>query len=125
MESTSDTHDNLLKNLLDAIPEVKFAAVLDTNANLIAYAFPKDIEYKPQSIAISSVALHLSAQKLVNQLFLWDTNFSLFRCSNGWFSFFSIDLERILLVQFTGEVRIGLVTLDCRRTAEKLREIEY
>ena len=125
MKSTSDTHDNLLKNLLDAIPEVKFAAVLDTNANLIAYAFPKDIEYKPSSIAISSVALHLSAQKLVNQLFLGDINYFQFKCSNGWLFLFYIDSERIFLVKTTSDARDGLIKLDCRRTVEKLRKIEY
>lgn len=125
MESTSDTYDDLLKKLLEAIPEIKFAAVLDTNANLIAYAVPKNIEDKIQSIAISSVALHLSAQKLVNQLFLGDINYFQFKCSNGWFFLFSIDSERTLLVVTTGEVRDGLIKLDCRRTIEKLRKIEY
>jgi len=125
MKSTSDTHDNLLKKLLGAIPEIKFAALIDTNANLIAYGFSKDIEYNPQSIAISSVALHLSSQKLVNQLFLGDINFFHFKCSNGRFFIFPIDSERTLLVQTTGEVRYGLILLDCRRTIEKLQKMEY
>lgn len=125
MESTSDTYDDLLKKLLGAIPEIKFAAVLDTNANLIAYAVPKNIEDKIQSIAISSVALHLSAQKLVNQLFLGDINYFQFKCSNGWFFLYSIDSERTLLVVTTGEVSDGLIKLDCRRTVGKLHKIEY
>jgi len=125
MESTIVTYDNLLKNLLGAIPEVKFTAVIDTNANLIAYAVPKDIEDKTQSIAISSVALHLSAQKLVNQLFLGDINRFSFKCSNGWFILFHIDSEHILLVQTTGDIRYGIFLLDCMRMIEKLRKIEY
>ena len=125
MDSTSDTHDNLLKKLLGAIPEIKFAALIDTNANLIAYGFSKDIECNPQSIAISSVALHLSSQKLVNQLFLGDINFFHFKCSNGRFFIFPIDSERTLLVQTTGEVRYGLILLDCKRTIEKLKKMEY
>ena len=125
MESTSDTYDNLLKKLFAAIPEVKFAAVLDTNANLIASAFLKDIKYKLQSIAVSSVALHLSAQKLVEQLFLGDINQFQFKCSNGWYFLFPIDSERNLLVQTTGDIRYGLIMLDCKRMVDKLHKIEY
>jgi predicted regulator of Ras-like GTPase activity (Roadblock/LC7/MglB family) len=125
MGSTSVTHNDLIKKLVKAIPEVKFAVVFDTNANLIAFAAPKDIEDSTHSIAISSLALHLSAQKLVNQLLLGDINHFQFKCSNGWLDLFLIDSERILLVKSAGDVRHGLILLDCRRTVEKLRKMEY
>jgi len=125
MESTSDTYDDLLKKLIGAIPEVKSAVVIDTNANLIAYAFPKDIVDKIPSIAISSAVLHLTAQKLVNQLLLGDIIHFMLKCSNGWFFLFHIDSERFLLVQTTSDVRYGMIMLDCRRTVEKLRKIEH
>jgi len=121
----NENYQQLLSELLTYVREIKTAIILDTNANLIASDINAEFEESIDKIVISTGLLYLSILKLIDHF-----NLSLFdqfyvKGLDGYLIVVTIDKNRLLLVRTISEVRLGLVMLDLRRTAENLHKIPY
>jgi len=121
----SEEYQQILKRTLDGIPEVKEVMIFDKNANIIAYRVSKNLEKKLDSIVISTGVAFLSILKLVDHFKLNTIDQLYVKGLDGYLLVVQIDLNRLLLVKTTKNVRLGLILLNIRVSAEKISKIPY
>lgn len=125
MPELLNPYESILLTFLDNVPEVQFAIVIDKNGNLIAGAYPEDIEDRVESLTIFSGIVNFSNQKLIDLIFLGEIEQFYLRGSEGFFLNQRIDSERLLIIKTSRDVRLGLVYLDMKRISEKFSKIPY
>jgi len=125
MSEFINPYELTLIQFLNDVPETKLAIVIDKNGNMIAGAYPEDIEDRVESLTIFSAILNFSNQKLIDLMFLGEVQQCYLRGSEGYFLYQRIDIERILIVKTSRDARLGLINLDIMRMSENFRKIPY
>ncbi len=121
MESTPETLDVILKNLLAAIPEVKAAAIVSVEGLPIASALPQDID--ETRIAAMTAALLSLAERAIQEMRKGYFEQVYVKGSNGYLLVLGAGQNAVLTVSTTKDVRLGLIFLDCKRTCEKIAKL--
>lgn len=121
MESTPESLDTILKNLLSAIPEVKAAAIVSVEGLPIASALPQGVD--ETRIAAMTAALLSLAERAAMELNKGEFEQVYVKGSSGYLLVLSAGQNAVLTVSTTKEVRLGLIFLDCRRTCDKIAKL--
>ena len=121
----SEDYQKLIIGLIETIPEITGILILDINSNIIAFNVNEDFEKTLDPIAISTGVSYLSILKLVDHFKLNSLEQFYVRGSGGYVLIIQVDVNRLLLVRTTREVKLGLIFLDTRLWAEKISKIPY
>lgn len=121
MESTPESLDTILKNLLTAIPEVKAAAIVSVEGLPIASALPQGVD--ETRIAAMTAALLSLAERAALELGKGEFEQVYVKGSSGYLLVLSAGQNAVLTVSTTKDVRLGLIFLDCRRTCDKIAKL--
>ena len=121
MESTPESLDTILKNLLSAIPEVKAAAIVSVEGLPIASALPQGVD--ETRIAAMTAALLSLAERAALELNKGEFEQVYVKGTSGYLLVLSAGQNAVLTVSTTKDVRLGLIFLDCRRTCDKIAKL--
>ena len=121
MEPTTETLDDILKKLLNAIPEVKAAAIVSAEGLPIASALPQGID--ETRIAAMTAALLSLAERSVIEMEKGEFEQLYVRGNEGYLLVLQAGPNAVLTVSTTKDVRLGLIFLDCKRTTEKIAKL--
>lgn len=123
MESTgtSESLEEILKNLSTGIPEIISAAIVSVEGLPIASALPSDVD--ETRIAAMTAALLSLAERAVHEMKKGDFDQLLVKGSDGYLLVLAAGMNAVLTVSTTSDVKLGLIFLDCRRTCEKIARL--
>ncbi len=121
MSLEASTLDDILKQLLAAIPEVKAASIVSVEGLPIASALPQSID--ETRIAAMTAALLSLAERAVHEMNKGNFDQLLIKGELGYLLVLAAGMNAVLTVSATPEVRLGLLFLDCKRTCEKIAKI--
>ena len=113
--------DDVLKQLLVAIPEVKAAAIVDTEGLPIATALPQGVD--ETRIASIIANLYSLAERAVIEMKEGEFEQLYVRGKEGYLLVLAAGPNAVLAVSTTRDVRLGLIFLDCMRTCEKIAKL--
>jgi predicted regulator of Ras-like GTPase activity (Roadblock/LC7/MglB family) len=116
-----DSFDDLLKELLRAIPEVNAAAIVSAEGLPITTALPQGVDETKMAAMIAAL---LSLSKIaINEMNKGDFDQLYVKGSNGYLLFLQAGPKAVLTVSASLDVRLGLILLDCRKTCEKIAQL--
>ncbi len=121
METTTDSLDDILRKLLNAIPEVKAAAIVSAEGLPIASALPQGVD--ETRIAAMTAALLSLAERSIIEFEKGDFDTLYVKGSQGYLLVFQAGPNAVLTVSTTSDVKLGLIFLDCKRTCDKIAEL--
>ena len=121
----SENYQQIIIDLIERIPEITGIMILDINANIIAFKVNEDLEKILDPIAISTGVAYLSILKLVDHFKLNSLDQFYLRGSDGYLLTIQVDVNRLLLVRTTLEVKLGLIFLDTTFAVRKISKIPY
>jgi len=120
--STPDSLDDLLKKLLNAVPEIETAALVSIEGLPIVSALSRDVdETKTAAMVTSLLSLSKSA---ITEIQRGDFDQLYIRGSDGYLLVLQAGPNAILMVSADKDARLGLILLDCRRTSEMIGELD-
>ncbi|MFX1303603.1 MAG: roadblock/LC7 domain-containing protein [Promethearchaeota archaeon] len=113
--------ENLLVKLIDAIPEVKAAAIVSIEGEVIASALPQDVD--EMTIAVMTAALLSLAETAIMQIKSGEFEQLFIRGRDGYLLVLPAGPNGVLSVSTTRDVRLGLIYLDCMRVSEQIAKL--
>lgn len=116
-----DKFDVLLENLIDSIPEVKAAALVSTEGEVLASAMPQDVE--ETTIAVMIAALLSLAESAINLIKHGEFEQLFIRGNDGYLLVLPAGPNGVLSVSTTKDVRLGLIYLDCMKVSEQIAKL--
>lgn len=120
-ESTGETLDGILKQLLAAIPEVKSTAIVSVEGLPIASALPQGVD--ETRIAAMTAAILSLGERAAHEMQKGDLEQIMVKGSDGYLLVLAAGPNAVLVVSTTPDVRLGLIFLDCKRTTEKIAKL--
>ncbi|MFW9968789.1 MAG: roadblock/LC7 domain-containing protein [Candidatus Odinarchaeota archaeon] len=114
MEPTSEYLNDILKKLLQAVPEVEGAAIMSTEGLPIASVVPQGVD--KTRIAAMAAALFSTAEKAVIEMEKGEFVQLYIKGSNGYLLLLQAGPNAVLMVSTTKDVRLGLIFLDAKKT---------
>ena len=121
VEPTAENLDDILKKLLSAIPEVRAAAIVSAEGLPIASALPQGVD--ETRIAAMTAALLSLAERAVIEMDKGEFDQLYVKGSEGYLLVLGAGPNAVLTVSTTKDVRLGLIFLDIKRTAEALSKL--
>ncbi|MHA2280986.1 MAG: roadblock/LC7 domain-containing protein [Promethearchaeota archaeon] len=121
MEPTSENLEEILSKLLNAIPEVRAAAIVSAEGLPIASALPQGVD--ETRIAAMTAALLSLAERAVIEMDKGEFDQLYVKGSEGYLLVLGAGPNAVLTVSTTKDVRLGLIFLDCKRTCEKIAKL--
>ncbi|MHA1689345.1 MAG: roadblock/LC7 domain-containing protein [Promethearchaeota archaeon] len=118
---TTETLEEILKNLSTGIPEIISAAIVSVEGLPIASALPNDVD--ETRIAAMTAALLSLAERAVHEMKKGEFEQLLVKGSDGYLLVLAAGMNAVLTVSTTSDVKLGLIFLDCRRTCEKIAKL--
>jgi predicted regulator of Ras-like GTPase activity (Roadblock/LC7/MglB family) len=103
-DSIPETLDDLLKKLLDAIPEVKAAVIVSTEGLPLASALPKGVD--ETRIAAMTAALLSLSERAILEMNQSDFDQLTIKGSSGYLLIFQAGPGTVLLISTTQDVRL-------------------
>jgi predicted regulator of Ras-like GTPase activity (Roadblock/LC7/MglB family) len=116
--STPDSLDDLLNNLLNAVPEIEAAAIVSVEGLPIAFALSRDVD--ETKIAAMVATLQLLSKRVIIEMQKGDFDQLYIRGSDGYLLVLQAGPNAILMVSAAKDARLGLILLDCKNTCEKI-----
>ena len=113
--------DNILVELIAAIPEVKAATIVSTEGEILASALPQDVD--EMTIAVMTAALLSLAESAITLIKGGEFEQLFIRGRDGHLLVLPAGLNAVLSVSTTRDVRLGLIYLDCKRVSEKIAKL--
>ncbi|MFX0024412.1 MAG: roadblock/LC7 domain-containing protein [Candidatus Hermodarchaeota archaeon] len=113
--------DDLLEILIDSIPEVKAAALVSTEGEILASALPNDVE--ETTIAVMIAALLSLAESAINLIKHGEFEQLFIRGNDGYLLVLPAGPNGVLSVSTTKDVRLGLIYLDCMKVSEQIAKL--
>ena len=118
---TTETLDDILKQLLAGIPEVISAAIVSVEGLPIASALPQGID--ETRIAAMTAAILSLGERAAQELDKGELEQLYVKGTNGYILVLAAGPNAVLTVSTTADVKLGLIFLDCRRTCEKIAKL--
>jgi len=113
--------DNILVELIAAIPEVKAATIVSTEGEILASALPQDVD--EMTIAVMTAALLSLAESAISLIKSGEFEQLFIRGRDGYLLVLPAGPNGVLSVSTTKDVRLGLIFLDCKRVSEKIAKL--
>jgi hypothetical protein len=120
-ESTGETLDGILKQLLAAIPEVKSTAIVSVEGLPIASALPQGVD--ETRIAAMTAAILSLGERAAHEMGKGELEQIMVKGSDGYLLVLAAGPNAVLVVSTTPDIRLGLIFLDCKRTTEKIAKL--
>ncbi len=121
MEPTTDSLNEILKKLLDAIPEIKSAAIVSAEGLPIASALPQGVD--ETRVSAMTAALLSLAERAVIEIDKGEFDQLYIKGTSGYLLVLQAGPNAVLTVSTTKDVRLGLIFLDCKRTCDKIAKL--
>jgi predicted regulator of Ras-like GTPase activity (Roadblock/LC7/MglB family) len=119
--SKEDSLDDILKDLLSSIGEIKGAAIVSVEGLPIASYLPQGID--DTRIAAMTAAILSLGERAAQELDKGDLEQIYIRGAKGYLLVMSAGSNAVLVVETTKEIKLGLVFLDCKRACEKIAKL--
>jgi hypothetical protein len=113
--------DSILVKLIATIPEVQAATIVSVEGEIIASALPQDVD--EMTIAVMTAALLSLAESAITLIKSGEFEQLFIKGRDGYLLVLPAGLNAVLSVSTTRDVRLGLIFLDCMRTAEKIANL--
>jgi len=113
--------DSILVKLIATIPEVQAATIVSVEGEIIASALPQDVD--EMTIAVMTAALLSLAESAITLIKSGEFEQLFIKGRDGYLLVLPAGLNAVLSVSTTRNVRLGLIFLDCMRTAEKIANL--
>ncbi|TFG21064.1 MAG: TIR domain-containing protein [Promethearchaeota archaeon] len=110
-----------IKNLVEVIPEIRYAAICSTDGKVIASVLPEGVD--EDRVGFMSGVNVLSTIKLVKKIELDSFNSCLIRTEFGYFGFWMINQFFFLMINSTRDIKLGLIYTDANRTIAILKSM--
>lgn len=120
-EERTETLDDILKNLLASIPEVKTASIVSVEGLPIASALPRNID--ETRVAAMTAAMLSLGERAAQELEKGDLEQVFVRGTNGYMLVMAAGPNAVLTVGTTRDVKLGLIFLDCKRACERIARL--
>ena len=119
--SKEETLDDILKNLLASISEIKGASIVSVEGLPIASALPQDVD--ETRIAAMTAAILSLGERAAHDLDKGDLEQIYIRGTKGYLLTMSAGMNAVLTVSTTKDIKLGLVFLDCKRACQKISNL--
>ncbi|MFX1569087.1 MAG: roadblock/LC7 domain-containing protein [Promethearchaeota archaeon] len=113
--------DNTLLNLIDTIPEVRAATLVSVEGEIIASAFPQDVD--DTTLAVMTAALLSLAESAITLIKSGEFEQLYIRGNNGYLLVIPAGPKAVFSVSTTQDVKLGLIYLDCKRAVEQITKL--
>lgn len=111
--------DRILQTLCQALPEAT-GAVVASSEGLVVASYPEDLE--PTRVAVMAALAHELGQRVASTLSQGNFHEATVCGEQGCVSLYSIDGGVLLAVQLPAGVNLGLVHLEARGAAYRIRQ---
>ena len=108
-----------LKDLESSIPEIEAAAIVSAEGLPIASALPRDVD--ETRVAAMTAAMLSLGERAAQELMKGELLQVLIKGTDGYLISISCGENAVLTVSASNNVKLGLIFLDMKRTAEKIR----
>lgn len=109
-----------LKDLESSIPEIEAAAIVSAEGLPIASALPRDVD--ETRVAAMTAAMLSLGERAAQELMKGELLQVLIKGTDGYLISISCGENAVLTVSASNNVKLGLIFLDMKRTAEKVKE---
>jgi predicted regulator of Ras-like GTPase activity (Roadblock/LC7/MglB family) len=119
--SKEESLDDILKNLLASVSEIKGAAVVSVEGLPIASALPRD--YDETRIAAMTAAILSLGERAAQELDKGEMEQIYIRGKDGYLLVMSAGANAVLTVSTTKDIKLGLVFLECKRVCDRISKL--
>jgi uncharacterized protein len=119
--NNEETLDDILKNLLAAIPEVQAAAIVSVEGLPIASALPFNVD--ETRIAAMTAAILSLGERAAQELGKGSLELVFVRGVNGYIITMSAGNNAVLTVSTMKDIKLGLIFLDTKRACDKITKL--
>ena len=120
-DESSETLDDILKQLLASIPEVKAASIVSVEGLPIASALPRNVD--ETRVAAMTAAMLSLGERAAQEFEKGDMEQVFVRGVDGYILVMGAGPNAVLTVSATKDVKLGLIFLDCKRACEKISKL--
>lgn len=120
-QSLSDRFHVILKDLETSTPDIEATAIVSSDGLVIASRLPSDVE--EDRIGAMSAAMLSLGERSSTELSRGTLNQVLIKGVNGYIVMMNIGEESVLVAMTNEKIKLGLLFLELRRTAEHLQNI--
>ncbi|MBD3350029.1 MAG: TIR domain-containing protein [Candidatus Lokiarchaeota archaeon] len=114
----------ILKDLINRVDGIEFAAIIDYNGNEVFHYNASDIDVKVQDYFVSASTMMISFQKMNKNLDLGIFDIMICQGDKGKIVFMECGENLILLAKLESDARVDLVFMEMRRTVKHSIEID-
>lgn len=119
--SISEKLQTILKNLEGSIPDIEATAVASTDGLVIASRLPSDVE--EDRVGAMCAAMLSLGERSSSELARGSLNQVLVQGEKGYIVMMNVGEESVLVAMTNEKIKLGLLFLELKRTAETLASI--
>lgn len=120
-DSISEKLQSILKGLEGSTPDIEATAVASTDGLVMASRLPSDVE--EDRIGAMCAAMLSLGDRSSSELSRGDLNQVLVQGENGYIVLMNVGEESVLIAMTNEKIKLGLLFLELKRTAETLANI--
>lgn len=120
-QTLSENLQLILKDLETSTPDIEATALVSSDGLVIASRLPADVE--EDRIGAMSAAMLSLGERSSEELSRGKLNQVLIKGVNGYIVMMNIGEESVLVVMTDEKIKLGLLFLELRRTAEQLLKL--
>ncbi|MCP4761015.1 MAG: hypothetical protein GY870_04480 [archaeon] len=121
MSTKEDSLDDILKNLMASISEIKGAAIVSVEGLPITSAL--SIQQDETRVAAMTAAILSLGERAAQELDTGEFEHIIIRGGDGHILVRAAGMNAVLTVITSKEIKLGLVFLDCKRACEKISKL--
>lgn len=119
--SKSENLEEILKDLEASVPEIEAAAIVSVEGLPIASALPANVD--ETRVAAMTAAMLSLGERAVQELGKGELEQVFIRGNEGYIFVMGAGPNAVLTVSAKKDVKLGLIFLDMRRSAQKIAEL--
>lgn len=119
--SKSETLEGILKDLEASVPEIQAAAIVSVEGLPIAAQLPPDVD--ETRVAAMTAAMLSLGERAAQELGKGELEQVFISGKDGYILVTSAGPNAVLTVSTTKNVKLGLIFLDMRRSAQRIAEL--
>ncbi|MEM2146027.1 MAG: roadblock/LC7 domain-containing protein [Candidatus Jordarchaeaceae archaeon] len=119
--SKSETLEGILKDLEASVPEIQAAAIVSVEGLPIAAQLPADVD--ETRVAAMTAAMLSLGERAAQELGKGELEQVFISGKDGYILVTSAGPNAVLTVSTTKNVKLGLIFLDMRRSAQRIAEL--
>jgi predicted regulator of Ras-like GTPase activity (Roadblock/LC7/MglB family) len=119
--SKSENLEEILKDLEASVPEIEAAAIVSVEGLPIASALPADVD--ETRVAAMTAAMLSLGERAAQELGKGELEQVFIRGNEGYIFVMNAGANAVLTVSTKKDVKLGLIFLDMRRSAQRIAEL--